>query len=129
MSFDGKTPERRIIIAEDDESMNCLLTFMMEREGFDVRSTSDGREASQLIKSLGPVDIVVLDQLMPFKSGMQLIAEIRAMSEWDNVPIIMLTSKNQERDLLRALELGANEYLTKPFNPKELMARIKRHLK
>ena len=118
----------RVLIADDDEAMINLLTFMMKREGFDVIVASDGREASRFVNTIDPVNLVVLDQLMPFKSGMLLISEIRSRKNWDDVPIIMLTSKNHETDIVSALDSGADDYLVKPINPKVLMARIKRYI-
>jgi DNA-binding response OmpR family regulator len=114
------------LIVEDDDQIASLLTFMIERSGFEVLVARDGRAAQQIVESAPPPTIVILDIMLPYVDGFQLVAMIRKQAGWEDVPIIMLTAKSQERDIVRALDAGANDYIIKPFKPEELKARIKR---
>jgi DNA-binding response OmpR family regulator len=117
------------LIVEDDDQIAALLTFMIERSGFEVLVARDGRAAQQIVESAPPPTIVMLDIMLPYIDGFQLVAMIRKQPGWEDVPIIMLTAKSQERDIVRALDAGANDYIIKPFKPEELKARIKRLLR
>lgn len=117
------------MIVEDDEKIAFLLDFLLAREGYNILKAGDGKKASELIASGDPPDLVLLDLMLPFKDGYQLLAEIRGKESWKSVPVIMLTAKSQSQEVARALEEGANEYLVKPFQPAELLARLKRFLK
>lgn len=114
------------LIVEDDDQIAALLTFMIERSGFEVLVARDGRAAQQIVESAPPPTIVMLDIMLPYIDGFQLVAMIRKQPGWEDVPIIMLTAKSQEGDIVRALDAGANDYIIKPFKPEELKARIKR---
>ena len=118
-----------VLVIEDNEEIAYLLKFMLSREGFTVVLAPDGMKASKLIDEIVPPEVVVSDIMLPYMDGYQLIAQMRGKPEWRDVPIIMLTSKSQERDITRALEAGANDYIVKPFRPKELIARLRRFLK
>lgn len=124
----AEIPKTEILVVEDDGEIAYLLTFLLEREGFQVHSAADGREANHLIETLDPPGIVLLDVQLPYIDGFQLIKRIRARSGWEGVPIIMLTSKSAEPDIVRALDSGADDYVVKPFQPNELTARLRRHL-
>ncbi len=126
--MDGKG-KIKIFIAEDDKVTAALLKHIMKREGFDVIHAPDGREAVSIINTLEAPGIALLDVLMPFRDGFHLIKEIKSRPEWWKVPIIMLTSKTNEGDVIRALDAGADDYITKPFNPVELLARLRRYIK
>lgn len=117
------------VLVEDDEDTAQLLEFMLVREGFVVHMASNGKDALKLIDSLKPPKIVLLDIMLPFISGFQLLQHIRKKSDWADTPIIMLTSKRDESAIVRAMEAGASDYVLKPFNWGELIARIKRFLK
>lgn len=117
------------VLVEDDEDTAQLLEFMLVREGFIVHMARDGREALSLIDSVKPPTIVLLDIMLPFISGFQLLQHIRKKTKWADTPIIMLTSKRDESVIVRAMESGASDYVIKPFNWGELIARIKRFLK
>jgi DNA-binding response OmpR family regulator len=117
-----------ILVVEDDEHIAYLLDFMLRREGFAVHLARDGLEAESMIADLAPTALVLLDIMLPYRDGFQLIAHLRALEAWREVPVVMLTSKSQESEVVRALEAGANDYVTKPFKPKELMARLRRLL-
>jgi two-component system alkaline phosphatase synthesis response regulator PhoP len=117
------------LVAEDDEQLAYILRFILEREGFEVHAAPDGRTAKELIASLSPPAIVVLDVMLPHADGYELLAQLRATTGWQAVPVIMLTARSQEQDIVRGLEAGANDYMVKPFKPDELRARIRRLLK
>lgn len=117
------------LIVEDDDQIAYLLRFILEREGFAVHLASDGRHAQRLIQELEPPALVTLDVMLPYVDGFQLMNLIREKHDWKNVPILMLTAKSQEKDIVRALDAGASDYIVKPFKPDELRARIKRLVK
>lgn len=116
----------RALVVEDNEHIAFMLEFMMERAGYDVTAVDNGRDAQTAIENLEPVDIVVLDLMLPYVSGYQLISEVRDHPAWQSVPILVLSGKVMEDDIVKALDLGANDYVTKPFRPAELLARMRR---
>lgn len=103
-----------------------MLRFMLERAGYDVIVAANGRDAQAVIKNLAPVDVVLLDLMLPYVSGYQLLTEIRDDSQWRYVPVVVVSGKVLESDIVKALDLGANDYVTKPFRPEELLARLRR---
>ncbi|MPY94790.1 MAG: response regulator [Acidimicrobiia bacterium] len=111
----------RILIAEDDEKQAELIRLYLEREGYSVVVAYDGRDALDQIRARQP-DLVVLDWMMPAMDGLDVTRVLRQESD---VPIIMLTARSTEEDLLLGLELGADDYITKPFSPRELTARVR----
>ena len=116
-------------LVEDDEHIGQLLRHIVAGEGFTVELFTDGRAAQRRIRDATmPPAIVLLDIMLPFVDGHQLMREIRARADW-NCPVIMLTAKSDERDIVRALDSGASDYLVKPFLPEELRARIRRLVK
>jgi DNA-binding response OmpR family regulator len=115
-----------VLVIEDDDHIGQLLQFMLERENYRVHLMRDGRAAKAFIESEPVPVIVLLDVMLPFFDGFQLVAAVRAQPGWETVPVIMLTAKTQERDIVRALDAGANDYIVKPFQPKELLARVRR---
>jgi DNA-binding response OmpR family regulator len=117
-----------ILIIEDDESIAELLRFMCEREGHAVEALADGAAARQHILTSPPPALVLLDAMLPYRDGLALLADMRGLDPWKEVPVIMLTAKSLERDIVRALEIGASDYVLKPFQPQELMARVRRLL-
>lgn len=125
----GPTRKPPILIIEDDEEIAYILKFLLTREGFEVHHASDGRKAAELIERMAPPALVLCDIKLPFMDGFQLVALMRGKVAWRETPIIMLTAKTQEGDIVRALNLGANDYIPKPFSPKELVARLRRFLK
>jgi two-component system phosphate regulon response regulator PhoB len=112
-----------ILIVEDDEKLSELLTWLMTREGFAIRSTGDGEEALRLAQRSVP-DVVLLDWMVKSVSGLEACRRLRQMSETAEVPIIMLTAKSEEADRILAFETGADDYVTKPFSSRELVARV-----
>ena len=133
MSIDDKgletLPEQTepiAVVVEDDQIIVTLLEHLLKRRGFDVRIAVDGRQATDFMDTLPPPALVLLDVMLPYLDGFELIKRIRAHATWNQVPIIMLTAKSQEQNIVRALDQGANDYLIKPFRPEELLARIRR---
>jgi DNA-binding response OmpR family regulator len=122
------TPLATALIVDDDEDIVYLLQQLLLRDGFIVRATTNGRDAKEFIATAKPTDIVIVDLMLPYVSGFELITQIREDKQWKNVPVIVLSGKVTERAVVRALEIGADDYVTKPYNPRELSARIKRHL-
>ena len=115
-----------MLVIEDDPVVSRLVEHLLMRRGFVVRVASDGLQAQTLLKSMPPPAVVVMDVMLPYVSGFELISEIRQAPAWKGVPVIMLTSKSQERDVLRAFDAGANDYVVKPFRPEEFVARVRR---
>jgi len=118
--------EPTAVVVEDDQIIVTLLEHLLSRRGFDVRIALDGRQATDFIDTLPPPALVLLDVMLPYLDGFELIKKIREHATWNQVPIIMLTAKSQEQNIVRALDYGANDYLIKPFRPEELLARIRR---
>lgn len=118
-----------IMVVEDNEDVAYLLRFMLSREGFNVLTAEDGRQATALIVGEEPPDLVLLDIMIPYVNGFQLLEKIKNTAGWKDVPVVMLTSKSQEGDVVRALESGATDYIIKPFQADELLARVKSILK
>lgn len=110
-----------ILVVDDEQRIIDLAKMYLEKEGFQVRSANDGMIALQMILSESP-GLVVLDLMLPGLDGWEICRRVRAESD---VPIIMLTARSEDIDKIVGLELGADDYLTKPFNPRELVARVK----
>ena len=110
----------KVLIVDDDEHIVELIKLYMDKEGFDTVTANNGKKAVELFKSEAPA-IVILDVMMPEMDGWQVCREIRESSK---VPIIMLTARSEERDELQGFDLGVDEYISKPFSPKILVARV-----
>lgn len=115
-----------VLVVEDNNEIAYLVQFLLEREGFRVELARDGRAAEQQIATMPLPRLVLLDVMLPYVDGFQLLAQIRGRKEWTGVPVLMLTAKSQESEIVRALEAGANDYVVKPFQPNELLARVRR---
>ncbi len=113
----------KMLLVEDDAALAELLVYHFRREDFDVKQTPDGEEALLLAQE-SPPDIVLLDWMVEGLSGIEVCRRLRRMPETANVPIIMLTARGEEEDRVRGLETGADDYVTKPFSPRELVARV-----
>lgn len=111
----------RIMVVEDEESFSEALSFMLKREGFEVEVADDGNAALEVFEQRG-ADLILLDLMLPGVSGLEVCRIIRAKSQ---VPIIMLTAKDGEIDKVVGLEIGADDYVTKPFSSRELLARVR----
>jgi len=121
------TPQpREAVVVEDDADIGQLLKFIVEREGFSVTHCADGRAATERVATQPPPALVILDVMLPYTSGFEVLAAIRKSPAWSKVPVLMLTAKSREADVVRGLDGGASDYMTKPFQPAELKARIRR---
>jgi two-component system phosphate regulon response regulator PhoB len=113
----------RILLVEDDSALAELLVYHFRREEFEVQHTVDGEEA-MLLATENPPDLVLLDWMIEGLSGIEVCRRLRRLPATANVPIIMLTARGEEADRVRGLETGADDYVTKPFSPRELVARV-----
>jgi two-component system response regulator VicR/two-component system response regulator RegX3 len=111
----------QVLLVDDEEALQASLSYALVKEGYNVTTAVDGQTALKLFHKQVP-DVIILDLMLPGISGMELCWRIRAFS---NVPILMLTAKDQDIDKVWGLEAGADDYITKPFNTRELLARIK----
>ena len=118
-----------VLVVEDDVHIAHVLSFMLERQGYRVTHVADGRAAVQHVTAEPAPDLVLLDVMLPYVDGFEIVGLIRAQAGWEAVPVLMLTAKNTERDTVRALDAGANDFIIKPFQPQELLARLRRFLK
>jgi two-component system phosphate regulon response regulator PhoB len=115
--------KKKLLLVEDDKALAELLIWHFERADFDVTRTGDGEEALLLAEESTP-DVMILDWMIEGISGLEVCRRLRRKSHTANVPIIMLTARGEESDRVRGLEVGADDYVTKPFSPRELMARV-----
>jgi two-component system KDP operon response regulator KdpE len=119
--MDQRIRDRRILVVDDEERMVRFIRLNLEHDGFQVVEAFKGLQAIDLIRSKLP-DLVLLDVMLPDLDGFEVLRTIREVS---TVPVIMLTAKGEEEDRIRGLELGADDYITKPFSPRELVSRVK----
>ena len=119
--FQSNPMEKKVLIVDDDDKLRKLLREYLEGYGFKVLTLPDGSFVIKTIQNEYP-DIIILDIMLPKKDGLEVLRAIRLES---SIPVIMLTAKGEEEDRIVGLELGADDYLPKPFNPRELLARIK----
>jgi DNA-binding response OmpR family regulator len=117
----------KILVAEDEPLMLMAIEGKLKSEGYDVTGVSDGREALKLMEQHS-FQLIITDILMPYTSGLELISIVKSGSS-KNIPIIVLSALGQEDTVMEAFQLGADDFLTKPFNPTELTVRVKRLLK
>ncbi|MEM7223505.1 MAG: phosphate regulon transcriptional regulator PhoB [Pseudomonadota bacterium] len=113
-----------VLIVEDEAAIVTLLRYNLEREGFQVIEAGDGEEALLLVAEHEP-DIILLDWMLPVMSGIEVCRRLRRKPEMQEVPILMLTARGEESDKVRGLDCGADDYVTKPFSPAELIARMR----
>ena len=116
-------PQPDLLLIEDDEAIAELIVWHFAREGFSVRQTPDGEQALVLVEERVP-DIVLLDWMIESLPGIEVCRRLRRNPKSANVPIIMLTARGEEEDRIRGLETGADDYVTKPFSPRDLVARV-----
>ncbi len=116
--------KQKIFIIEDDEDINELLVYNLKKENFEVKSFLNSFDALNALKTEKP-DLIILDIMLPDIDGIEVCKRLRSSKEFEDIPIIMLTAKSTEIDKVVGLELGADDYITKPFSFKELIARIK----
>jgi two-component system alkaline phosphatase synthesis response regulator PhoP len=114
----------RILVVEDELDLQDLLRYNLEREGYSVASATRGEEALKAIRQERP-DMVLLDLMLPGMDGLEVCRSLRSDTAMKDLPIVMLTAKGEEADVVAGLELGADDYITKPFSPRVLIARLK----
>jgi len=114
----------RILVVEDEADIAALVAYQLAHAGYQVRTASTGREALRAVES-DPPDLVVLDLMLPEVSGIDVLRTLRTRKETEGTPVIVLTSRKDEEDRLRGFELGADDYIAKPFSPKEVVLRVK----
>ena len=115
--------KKRLLLVEDDASLAELVTFHFERADYEVTRTGDGEEALILVDEVRP-DVILLDWMIEGISGIEVCRRLRRRESSSNIPIIMLTARGEESDRIRGLDTGADDYVTKPFSPRELVARV-----
>ena len=119
--------KKKLLLAEDDELLAALLNFRLQKGGYEVSLSTNGREVKEYLSETMP-DIIVSDIMMPYFSGIELVEYVRNVIK-SNVPIIIISSAGNEENVLNAFELGANDFLSKPVSPSELLVRVERQLK
>jgi DNA-binding response OmpR family regulator len=117
-----------IVIADDDDSVRRLVEHKLSAAGYEVHSFVNGREAWDHLAESALPDLCVLDVMMPGLNGLQVLERLRDSDAGSNLPVIILSSRGRETDVLDGLESGATDYLTKPFSPKELISRVQLRL-
>ena len=118
-----------VLVVEDDIHIAHVLCFMLKRQGYRVIHMADGRAAAQHVVSQPAPDLVLLDMMLPYVDGFEIMGLIRARAGWQAVPVLILTAKNSEREIVRLLDAGANDFIIKPFQPQVLLARLRSFLK
>lgn len=116
----------RVLTIDDDPCICSIVRVVMEREGYEVDELHDGRAAVDYIDKNPPCAMVIVDLMLPFVDGLQVVRKIRATPDWQEVPIIVLSSNSSEREIIDLFKAGASEYMTKPFSTLELAARARR---
>jgi len=119
--------QKTVVFAEDDKTIAQLVKFKLEKEGFKVVHFQDGEGVIDAVSKILP-DIVILDVMMPVQNGISILKEIKVNPQIKHIPVIILSAKGQEKDIVRGIEIGASDYIIKPFAPLEVIARIKRIL-
>lgn len=117
---------KHLLLAEDDTLLASLIRFRLEKEGYEVSLATNGREVMEFLKQTSP-DIIVSDIMMPYFSGMELVDHLRNTLQ-NQVPVIIISSAGNEGNVLNAFALGANDFMSKPFSPAELLVRLEREL-
>ena len=116
--------KEKILVVDDEEDILELLKFNLSREGYQVSCAASGEEALSQVRSKAP-DLMVLDLMLPGIDGLEVAKSLKEDPETKNIPIVMLTAKGEEADIVTGLELGADDYITKPFSPRILVARVR----
>lgn len=118
---------KKIVLVEDESQIARLIEFKLRKEGYQVTWKENGEEALVAIKEEKP-DLILLDVMMPVMDGYEVLRQIKEDENLKSIPVIMLTARAQERDVVKGIDLGAQDYITKPFHPAELLVQVKRIL-
>jgi DNA-binding response OmpR family regulator len=124
MTSPGSTPPRRILVVDDEPHIARIVELKLQDAGFAVEARHDGEAALERLRQADPIDLILLDIMLPRMSGLEVLASLRTLPHRCDTPVIMLTAKGQDTDRFRADDLGVSDFLTKPFSPKKLLARI-----
>lgn len=116
-----------ILVVEDEETTKSLILYKLSNSGYRVATVSNGVQALEFLQKSVP-DLIILDLMMPLMSGREFLASIREIEKFRSVPVIILSAKTLEKDVLEGLSLGADDFMKKPFSPSELVARVKMQL-
>lgn len=117
-------PKKHILVVEDDEDIQELVSFNLSKEGYSVDQALTGEDALKAVKVHAP-DCILLDLMLPGVDGLEICRRLKGSEDTRDIPVIMITAKGEESDIVVGLEMGADDYLTKPFSPKVLMARLR----
>jgi len=116
--------KKKILVVEDDRDISELITYNLEREGYDIACLYDGGQAVDFVKKRKP-ELIILDLMLPEVDGIEICRMLKSDAATKHIPIVMLTAKGEEADVVIGLQMGADDYIPKPFSPKVLVARIK----
>ena len=116
--------KQKILLVEDEASIRSMLRYAFEIKGYLIYEAANTAQATQLLQQDKP-DLIILDWMLPQQTGVSFVRQIRRHTEWENIPVLMLTAKADEEHKVEALECGADDYVVKPFSPPELLARVK----
>jgi DNA-binding response OmpR family regulator len=116
-----------VLVADDEEDIRALVAFRLQRAGYDVITAADGEEALALATTQLP-DLIVLDMMMPKATGLEVTRSLRGQDSTKDIPVILLTARAQEADVASGFEAGADDYVKKPFSPKDLQSRVQKLL-
>jgi two-component system phosphate regulon response regulator PhoB len=119
----ARSGRKRILVVDDEKDLVDLISYNLQRNGYDVVTARDGKEALELARS-GPLDLIILDLMLPGIDGTEVARQLRADASTSHIPLVMLTAKSEEVDVVVGLALGADDYITKPFSMKILLARL-----
>jgi DNA-binding response OmpR family regulator len=118
----------KVLVIEDDAHIWKMIEYKLKKEKHDLVWANDGLKALEILEEFKP-DLIISDVMIPYIDGLQVLKKIKMKDELKDIPVIMLTSKAQEKDVVRGLELGAQDYMSKPFSPAELILRVNKALK
>jgi len=122
---DASGPHRsRILVADDEPHIRRILGTFLEASGFQVDEVINGKEALECLEGPDPYDLALLDIMMPMHTGLEVLEAVRKLPHRERIPVIILTAKGQDADRDMAFSIGASDFMTKPFSPKKLLARI-----
>src|SRR5271168_4430886 len=116
--------KKKILVVEDDRDISELITYNLEREGYEIACLFDGSQAVDFTRKRKP-DLIILDLMLPEVDGIEICRTLKSDAATKHIPIVMLTAKSEEADVVIGLQMGADDYIPKPFSPKVLVARIK----
>ncbi len=118
----------KVLVIEDDAHIWKVIEYKLKKEKHDLIWANDGLKALEILEEIKP-DLIISDIMIPYIDGLQILKKIKTIDKLKDIPVIMLTSKAQEDDIIKGLELGAQDYITKPFSPAELILRVNKALK